>query len=253
MTTVLGTVARSSVVVEAIAGRSRCTTLRSDPPLTLRVADDGLYLVGTTAGPVGGDRLALAMEVCPGATLHLRSAAATVVLPGPDGAGSTTTLTATVAAGAALRWSPQPMVLVDGCDHRTDARLQLAPGASLMWREEIVLGRHREPTGSLLQRLRIDRDGLPLVRSDLAVGPRWPAWDGPARLAACGAVGSLVLVGAPARGAEPFVAVEAPRLDGTRAAVLRLGEDAAIVSVVGQRAEGVRRVLAAVEQAAAAH
>lgn len=251
MTTVLGTVASSSVVVEAVAGRSRCTTLRCEPPLTLRMADDGLYLVGTTAGPVGGDRLSLAIDVGPGARLHLRSAAATLVMPGPDGVASTTTTTARVAGGAALRWSPQPIVLVGGCDHRTEARIELARGGSLMWREETVLGRHREGTGSLLQRLRIDRDGLPLLRSDLAVGPRWPASDGPARLAGFGAVGSLVLVGAAAHEVEQLVAVQARRSDATHTAVLRLCEDAAIVTALGLRLDGVSTLLDDVEAAAA--
>ena len=43
--------------------------------------------------------------------------------------------------GGRLDFAPQPAVAAAGCDHRTDARIDLAAGASLRWREEIVLGR----------------------------------------------------------------------------------------------------------------
>ncbi len=63
-------------------GRTRVTRLRSDGPLALRESGGAVYLVGAGAGPLGGDDLSLTIEVGPGACLDVRSAAASLVLPG---------------------------------------------------------------------------------------------------------------------------------------------------------------------------
>lgn len=223
--------------VPASDGGTRLTTLRSAPPLTLRSTPDGLYLVGSGAGPVGGDELELAVVVGAGAAVTLRSAAASLVLPGPTGAPSAMTVRATVAGS--LSWEPEPTVLVAGCDHRATAELALAPGARARWREEVVLGRHDEATGSLLQRLHIDVGGVPLLRAELAIGPRWPGSAGPAVLDGAVAVGSLVLVG----GHEP---VSPPAVGRVRAAVVPLADDAWLVTVIAASHAAVRRVLDAV-------
>ena len=67
--------------------------LRSDGPLALRETPRGVYLVGTAAGPLGGDDLALDIDVGPGACLVIRSAAAMLLLPGPEGGESALRIT----------------------------------------------------------------------------------------------------------------------------------------------------------------
>jgi urease accessory protein len=183
---------------ELVGGRTRCTTLRSAPPLTFRETPEGLFLVGTAAGPLGGDELELVVDVGPGATLTVRSVAAQLAQPGPRaGAPSSLRVEVTVAAGAELAWLPEPTVAVRGCHHRVTTVIRCAAGARLVWRDEVVLGRHREASGSILQRLRVDRAGRPLLRHDLALGPDWPSSAGPAVLGPARAVGSLVTVGIP--------------------------------------------------------
>ena len=56
---------RSDAVVaaERVGDRTRCTTLRSAPPISLRDTPDGLYLVASGAGPVGGDELSVSVSV----------------------------------------------------------------------------------------------------------------------------------------------------------------------------------------------
>ena len=98
-------------------GRTRVTVLRSDGPLALRATPGGVYLVGAAAGPVGGDDLALEVDVGPGTTLVLRSAAASVLLPGPHGDVSRLRIRARVAAGGRLDYGLQPAVAAAGCDH----------------------------------------------------------------------------------------------------------------------------------------
>jgi urease accessory protein len=250
----------AALVAERVGDRTRCTTLRSDPPLGLRTTgggDDGeasVHLVGTAAGPLGGDELCLTVTVGAGARLAVRSVAASVVLPGLDGwsptrspveadhgtngATSYVEMVGDVAAGGSLRWLTEPTILVAGCDHRTATRITLDAGASLVWREVVVLGRHSEPSGSLLQRLRVDVDGRPLVSNDLAVGPAWPGSQGPAGVGPdARAVATIVVVGASAR----EMPASLPSAPGLRAAVLPLATApgmpcAVVVSAVAAQA-----------------
>ncbi|GAA3705977.1 urease accessory protein UreD [Nonomuraea antimicrobica] len=150
-------------------GRTVIGRLASAPPLTLRQTGPvTVHLVSTAAGPLGGDRLRLDLSLAPRTTLELGSVAATLVLPG-EGA-SELLVTAHVGAGATLRFTPEPTVLAAGCEHRLLVRLALEPGASVLWREEIVLGRHGEAAGRCHARFDVTRDGLPLLRQEFTVG-----------------------------------------------------------------------------------
>jgi urease accessory protein len=226
--------ANASVVVERVGDRERCTELVSSPPLTLRHTPDGLFLVASGAGPVGGDELGLDITVGTGARTTLRSAGASLVLPGPGGAPSSMRVHARVDGD--LRWLPEPTVLVRGCDHMAVSRVDVAARGSVLWREEVVLGRHGEQSGSLLQRLHVDVGGRPLLRNELPVGPRWPGSDGPAGLGGAGAVGSLLGVGV-------GLAPPAPAVDRARTAVAGLAEGAWLVTVVAADASALRQAL----------
>jgi urease accessory protein len=219
----------AAVIAEPAAGRTRCTTLRSKPPISFRDTPDGLFLVGSGAGPLGGDDLRIDVDVRPGAHLVVRSVAASLVQPGPSGAPSSLRVSVRVGADASLRWEPQPTILVAGCDHRTITTIALGAGATLVWREVVVLGRHDEPSGSLLQRLHVDRDGAPLLRTELPVGPRWPGADGPAGTDGARLVTSTLVVGLD----------EPPVPDGADGAVLRLQEDAWLVTALSDRPKAV--------------
>lgn len=215
--------AAAAVVAEAAGERTRCTTLRSAPPISMRDTPDGLYLVASGAGPVGGDDLHLDVDVRRGATLVVRSAAASMALPGPSGASSS--MRVRVRVQGALRWEPEPMILVAGCDHRTTTTIDLAAGATLAWREVVVLGRHEEATGSLLQRLHVDRAGTPLLRTELPVGPRWIGAEGPAGTDGSIVVTSLLVVGL----GEPVLS------HGDDGAAFQLADDAWLVTTLSGR------------------
>jgi urease accessory protein len=185
--------ARAVIAAEADgAGGTRLTVLRGDGPLALRPAADAVYLVGAAAGPLGGDELSLRVAVGAGSVLRLRSAAATLLLPDAGGARSSFELHATVGAGATLDCALQPLIAADGCDHRQACTVSLAGGASLRWREELVLGRHGEPPGACTLRLDVEFGRAPLLRHSLDIG-RWHA--SPAVLGDARAAGSLLLAG----------------------------------------------------------
>jgi len=227
--------ARCEIAADVVAGRNTLTALRSEPPLTVRATAAGVHLVGSAAGPLGGDVLELDARVGPDATLAVRATAATLTLPGPDGAPSWLTTHLSVGAGGSLRWEPEPLVAVAGCDLRTTTRIDLGTGASLVWREELVWGRHGEPGGSVLARLVVDRAGRPLHRGDLALGPAWPGSLGPAGSDGARAVGVLLVVGA-------GVATH-PTGGEARVAAMALGDAATLVLAVADRPGAVRTAL----------
>lgn len=141
--------------------------LSSAPPLTLRqTGPHTVHLVSTAAGPLGGDRLELDLDVAPHTTLELGSVASTLVLPGD----SELLITARVGAGATLRFTPEPTVLSAGCAHRLHVRLTLEGDASVLWREEIIFGRYGELPGRCHARFDATHDGRPLLRQEFTVG-----------------------------------------------------------------------------------
>ncbi|MBP2477328.1 urease accessory protein [Crossiella equi] len=208
-------------------GRTVLTATRSQPPLTLRrVRAPGpgaeVCLVGSAAGPLGGDHLELAVTVGGGAALRLRSTSAQLVQPGRDGDPATTHTRASVEGHLAV--ALEPTVLVRGAVLHAATTLDLAPAASTHWQETTVLGRHGEVPGRARQHWRVTRGGRPLLCTTTSLlaeaDYRSPALLGRA------SVLSTVLVVAP--GLRP---VARTRPGG---AVHLLAEDAALVSVLAK-------------------
>ena len=236
-----GLTARAAVATQAGPdGRTRVTVLRSDGPLALRDTPGGVYLVGAAAGPVGGDDLELDIDVGPGTTLVLRSAAASLLLPGPRGDASQLRIRAGVAAGGRLDYCLQPAVADAGCEHRAVATVEMEPGGVLRWREAIVLGRHGEPAGHCVSRLDVSIAGAALYRGELAVG--CPDTDrSSAVLDGAGAVGSVLLVDAARAQPPPDVqdGLAVLPLAGPGCAVTAVAPDAARLASRLDRGEQV--------------
>lgn len=153
-----------------------------------------MHLVGGAAGPLGGDELRCSVDLGPGARLEVRSVAASVALPGPNGRESSLEILARVGEGAALSWAPQPLIAARGARHRTFARVELAADARLVWRDELVLGREGEEPGSVATRLRVVRDGRVLLDHEIAMGPRHLGSLGPAGSGGHRALGTVLIV-----------------------------------------------------------
>lgn len=172
--------------------RSVVRDLVQSPPLAVRRCHDGFYLVATAASPVGSDRVAVEVEVGPGAEAVVRTVGATIAY---GGRGAVVDFRATVADGATLRWLPGPTIATVGCALEVRSVVEMAGDAEVVWREELLLGRHGEGPGRLSHRLRVDAGGCPLLRHDLAVGPGAPGWDGPAVLGDHRALGLSLAAG----------------------------------------------------------
>ncbi|XUZ94506.1 urease accessory protein UreD [Streptomyces araujoniae] len=228
-------------------GATALPLLESAGPLALRRTRSPLperarvTVVGAMSAPLNGDRLAIEAEAADGAHLTVDAAAATVALPGarPDGEPSTYDVRLTVGERATLHWLPEQLVSAHGSDLHQTTRVELAPTARLLLREEQILGRHGEPPGTLAARLTVHRAGRPLLDQHLAYGPGAPGgWDGPAVLGGHRAVGQLLLADASFEDAPP-----APRLLGPTAALTPLAGPAVLVTAVAPDARLLRAIL----------
>lgn len=189
--------AHAALVAEASEGRLTLPVLRSDPPILLRPTGDTVHLVGGSAGPLGGDRLRLDVTVRRNACLRLRSAAASVVLPGPT--ASSLHLTITIEPGGHLDWRPEPAVSVAGGSHEQVVDVELQGDATMEWTETVVLGRSGEPSGDWSSLMRVVRDGAVAVHQQLRVGPDHPGSDGPAVMDGRRVSAARLIVGSSAR------------------------------------------------------
>jgi urease accessory protein len=188
------TATASIVAVAGPGGVTRLPVLASQVPLVLRRTPEAVYLVGGAAGPIGGDELSLRISVEAGAFLRLRTAAASIALPGPDGLESVLRISVSVGPGARLEYLPEPVVVTAGARHATIVSASLDEGASLLLRDELLLGRHGEEGGTGRTVLLVDYAGRPLLRHSLEVNGSDDASLGPAVLAGHRAVGALLHV-----------------------------------------------------------
>jgi urease accessory protein len=179
------------------AGVTRLTGLRSEPPLLLRhtpatAGPATVHLLGGAAGPLGGDDLRLEIVVGEGAALRIAGIAASVALPARSGAVSRMTVTAQVATGGELHWLPEQLIAARDCHHLSLSNVELAEDARLLWREELICGRHGEPPGDMTISTSVTYAGKPLLRQALQVGPAAPHWAGPGVLGGAKTTGCLL-------------------------------------------------------------
>jgi len=256
--------------IVAVAGVGRATrlpVLSSQVPLVLRRTPDAVYVVGGAAGPIGGDELGLRISVGAGAFLRVQTAAASIALPGPDGLESVLRITADVGAGARLEYLPQPVVVSAGARHATIIRVTLAEGASLLLRDELLIGRHGETGGAARSVLKVDYAGRPLLRQSLEVSGVDAVTMGPAVLAGHRAVGTALWVdpaagkaqdagaaavadstagGEPAQASRAISANAAPQTDAA-VAVMPLAGPGILVTALANDAVTLRRRLSATQ------
>jgi len=154
----------------------RVERMVSEAPLAWRPTPDGVYMIGTSASPVGDDRVDVVARVRAGAHVAIRSTAAMIAW---SGRGSRHRISIEVEEGGQLDWLPEPLVATAGCDHDQRATVQLAAGSRLHWRETLVFGRAGEAAGRLRAHLSVDRAGLPILRHEISTAVE-AVWTSPA-------------------------------------------------------------------------
>jgi urease accessory protein len=168
----------------------RVERMVSQAPVAWRPTPEAVYMIGTSAFPVGDDRVDVVATVRAGAQLSIRSAAAAIAW---SGQGSGCHISIDVEEGGELNWLPEPLVATAGCDHDQRATVRLAAGARLRWREILVLGRAGEAAGCLCVRLSVDRAGRPLLRHEISTAVA-AVWTSPAVMGANRVAGMVLTV-----------------------------------------------------------
>jgi urease accessory protein len=205
-------------------------------------------LINTAGGVTGGDRIDWQLEAGPGSALVATTQAAERVYRSAGGAARIAT-TLKLGAGACLQWLPQETIVFDGGRLERSIDAELAPDASLLALEALVLGRaaHGETvaSGLVADRWHIRRGGrlvhAEALRLDGAI----------ARLAA----GAATLGGARALATVVLAAPDAAlRLDAARRALAPLagvtgaasakGGDLLVVRLLAAEARDLRAGLA---------
>jgi urease accessory protein len=231
--------------------RSRISNLRRQAPLVPRPTGasgfepfvDGdpnaarVALTTAAAGPLGGDHYVFDVRVGAGSTLVIREVSATLVLPGAHGDPSLMHCRVTVESGGTLIWVPEPVIAGQGCHHTHRVDIDLADDARLFFREELVLGRHREGPGNLSSRLNVRRGGRPLTIQRFDLGPASIGYDSPAVAGRARGVGSVVIV-------EPNGSLpQATEITDPRSALLPIDEACVQINALGDDALALRKRL----------
>lgn len=184
-----------------VGGEPVLADLEASAEYTFVPARWGATIVGSADHPVAGDHLGLKVDVGVGCCAEMRAAGVTVARRSsrgrvwPDPAGSSLTVSVSVARDAMLAWHPEPAVAADGCDHRVDATVSLAANARLLWTDELLIDRRQgSAPGTWTSRLRVVREGWPIVCSEIGLGPAAALWESPAVLEGARAVSLAVVV-----------------------------------------------------------
>lgn len=193
----------------AVVDGDRVAGLETRPPVAAKIlttaAGPELVLVGAAAGLLEGDTVTIDLTLGPGARLTVRTTAATLAHPCPDGGWTEQIVHATLAPGARLAWLPEPLVACRGCRHRSHSTIDLGEDATAVWSEACTLGRSGEDAGTVRLRLDATRGAAPLLRDGLH-HPEGAA--SPAVLGANRHSGSVHLLGRRAPG--PFLQLAGP-------------------------------------------
>ena len=127
-----------------------------------------VHLLSAAAIPLGGDTIDIRLVVERGARLRLRSAAATVALPGA--AAPTSHANWTVEVTGTLDVDLEPTVVAAAARHVSSVAVFLHDAGHIRFRERVQIGRCDEREGFWSGSLRVDRNGRPLLRHRVELG-----------------------------------------------------------------------------------
>jgi urease accessory protein len=214
------------------------------PPVVLRPTGGAsravsVHVVQAAGGPLGGDDLALTVRLAEHSELRLSSAGASVIQPGGtdhSGQPARWRVELAAAAGAVLRWMPEPTVVCAGASYHGSLHADLHPDATMIFRELVVLGRSGEIGGRCRTELAVNVGGRPLVRHESLIDGADAELSGPAGTGGHRVLGTVLVAGRNVPPAAECAEISAELswatlpLDGPGCLVLALGSSVTTVA-----------------------
>ena len=158
---------RSDVLI--VARSDSAPRIECSGGLTARRTDeDTVHLVSAAATPLGGDAIRVRIVVEAGARLRVRSAAATMAMPGAASMESRAAWELEVAGQLDL--DPQPTIVAGRARHVSSTRLSVSGTGTVRLRERVQIGRSFEREGFWSGSLHADVDDAPLLRHRVELG-----------------------------------------------------------------------------------
>ncbi|BBY20534.1 urease accessory protein UreD [Mycobacterium stomatepiae] len=152
-----------------VALRDRLPRIQCSGAIQARcTAPDTVHLVSAAATPLGGDTISIRVVVEAGAVLKLRSAAATVVLPGAK--TPTSHADWAIDVSGTLDVDLEPTVVAADARHVSTVALVLRDDGRVRFRERVQIGRCNERDGFWSGSLRANRHDRPLLRHRVELG-----------------------------------------------------------------------------------
>ncbi|HEU0190827.1 MAG TPA: urease accessory protein UreD [Mycobacterium sp.] len=152
-----------------VAYPNRLPHIESDGGIAVRrTMPDTVHLVSAAATPLGGDTIEIRIVVEAGACLRVRSAAASVALPGAHTLASHATWQLEVAGE--LDVDLEPTIVAADARHSSTIAVQLGADGSVRLRERVQIGRSGERAGFWSGSLHVDRLQRPLLRHRVELG-----------------------------------------------------------------------------------
>ncbi|MGB3770582.1 MAG: urease accessory protein UreD [Rhodococcus sp. (in: high G+C Gram-positive bacteria)] len=157
--------------VTIVASTARSPRIEAVGALAVRrTGPDRVHLIGSAATPLGGDVIDVRIVVEAGATLDIRTVAASVALPGRSTNISHASWTVEVEDGGVLTFDPEPTIVAGSADHRTATTLAVGANARVVLRERVQLGRSGEVSGRWAGSVNVDGPDGPVLRHRLELG-----------------------------------------------------------------------------------
>lgn len=152
-----------------VARPDRAPSIECAGGVAARCTDtDTVHLVSAAATPLGGDTIRVRLVVEPGARLRVRTAAATMAMPGVATMESRASWELEVAGDLDL--DPQPTIVAGQARHLSTIRLTLTGDGQARLRERVQVGRSHERQGFWSGSMHADVDGAPLLRHRVELG-----------------------------------------------------------------------------------
>ncbi len=174
------TAPRSAIVVGAVrrGGETVVTELGGIEPWRPRPLRSAgrlarVALVQSRASLLGGDDVALEIDVGAGGWLEVVELGATIVHHARGGPPARLVSSVRLGPDARLVWLAQPCIAAAGCHLRRSTRIELGAGAAVLVGEALVLGRSGEEPGRVRARMRITLEGRPVIDETLDTAPGW--------------------------------------------------------------------------------